>query len=317
MKENVLKIILIFSAVLFIEIMCRLYYEFTGNTNLFRLSSVKEAIYEFKPNSEEKRWGTIVKINSLGFRGHEYSPHKSKGITRILVLGDSITMGFKVPVEYVFAKRIEDLLSKKYEVWNLGVGGYDSWKEAAMLREKWIAYNPDIVILAICLNDYDNSQNLYWVDWLGKFKSRNNSRAKYFNWLYFHSDLYRLIYDNAYTIKNNFKISDFSSQLKLSDEQIERWEVPLKDIVDTCRQRNIKIIFSVFPLRRQAGKYEMSEPSIDSFCKKYEVPFLDMISYLKEEHFCDELHLNEAGHQITTEAIVKFLTEKGVLKSGL
>lgn len=310
MRHAIFKITLFLSILLFAETCFQLYYNFTSSSVIFQLSPIKEAIYEFKPNSEEKRWETIIKTNSLGFRDYEYSPHKDNDRMRLFIVGDSIVMGSQIPFEDIFAKRLEYLLGAKFEVWNLGVSGYDSWKEAAVLKEKWIRYRPDIVFLAICLNDYDNSQVLYWNNWLGRLEYRDNSKAKYFNWLYFHSDFYRFVYDRLYLIKRKFQGRDMPLQrLTLSEQQKKQWEKPLKDIVDTCRNNNIKIIFLVFPLRQQVDKYQVSEPFLNSFCAKHKVPFIDMILYLRDEYFCDMLHLNKDGHQITAEVIKNFLFE--------
>lgn len=290
------------------EVVFRLYYGLTHTTNILQPSPIRDALYEFKPNSQEKRWGTILKINSLGFRDYEYSLNKPAGITRIFILGDSITMGNIVPLEDTFAKRLEQLLGKKYEVWNLGVSGYDSWKEAAVLKERWIKYDPDIVILAICLNDYSNSFQLYSLDWLGRLKYRDNSKAKYFNWLYYHSDFYRFVYDRLYILKNNLRGTSLPGGGHLQPEQLDNWEVPLRDIARVCRDR--KLIFLVFPMQNQEGKFEEGVIFIENFCNLNNIPYLYLGEVLRTEHFCDLLHLNKTGHQITAERIYRFLIEK-------
>lgn len=294
------------------EIACRLYYDFTHSTRLLQLSPIKEAIYEFRPNSKEERCGTMLKINSMGFRDYEYKPEKPEGITRIFMLGDSVTQG-SVALSDTFSKCLERLLGKQFEVWNLGITGHDSWKEAAMLREKWMKYDPDIIILAICLNDYNNSGQLYWVDCFGRFKYRANSKVRYFNWLYYHSDFYRFVYDRLYVIKRNFKSAGLPAEMDLSAEVLEQWEIPLKNIMDTCR--NKKLIFVLFPMQNQKkGDFKKAELFLQKLCWKYNIPYLCLKSELKNEHFCDLLHFNEIGNQVVAQAIYKFLKQKSRVK---
>lgn len=318
MKRFFLKIalLILFTFVLG-EIICRIYYDFTMASNTGQLSSIKDVIYELRPNSEEKRHGVRLKVNSLGFRDYEYLPQKPKNKIRVFILGDSVSMGRLEPVENIFPKRLEDILGGRYEVWNLGVSGYDTQKEAAVLKNKWIKYNPDIVILAICLNDYESLTGFLWINWMGRLEQREKVKARYLNWLYHHSDFYRFVYYRLSLIK--YGIKDFYSSdsplllLEKTEEQLEQWEVSLKDIVDTCRTLNITCVYVIFPMRDQIGRLSTSELFLDNFAKKYNVPYLDLINILKEEHFCDRFHLTKAGHQITADAIYRFLKDEQIL----
>lgn len=101
-----------------------------------------------------------VKINSKGLRDKEYPYRKEEGTFRILVLGDSFTEGFQVPLEDTFCKVMECELNKdggKFEVINAGFAGMGTDYELLFLKREGYKYGPDLVMIGFFGNDiYDN-----------------------------------------------------------------------------------------------------------------------------------------------------------------
>ena len=97
---------------------------------------------------------TVVRINSQGFRGRDISPDKDPSKYRILVLGDSYVWGFGVQEDQVFTAQMEQLCSG-IEAINFGVSGYSTDQELLLYQEKGIDYHPDMVILVVAGNDFD------------------------------------------------------------------------------------------------------------------------------------------------------------------
>jgi hypothetical protein len=102
-------------------------------------------------------WDTFY-TNSFGFRDEEFHVVKPAGTMRIVVLGDSITSGDNVRQHERYTELVESCLNqnhkgKRFEVMNLGVGGYNTLQEVATLEEKGLLFQPDIVVIAYCLND--------------------------------------------------------------------------------------------------------------------------------------------------------------------
>jgi lysophospholipase L1-like esterase len=98
--------------------------------------------------------------NSLGYRGPQYPTAKPVGAFRILVLGDSIAEGIRID-DYadVFSALLESTLRARgwpVEVMNFAVSGYNTQQEVETLKQKGIAFKPDLVILAYCLNDRES-----------------------------------------------------------------------------------------------------------------------------------------------------------------
>jgi lysophospholipase L1-like esterase len=103
--------------------------------------------------------GVPVRINSLGFRDRrDYSVAKPPGTFRILILGDSVTFGHGTLDDTTYPYLVEQRLKQwrpdvNWEVWNLGVPGYNTSQELAYLQEAGPRYDPDLVIVGFYAND--------------------------------------------------------------------------------------------------------------------------------------------------------------------
>lgn len=131
----------------------------------YRLSQNPLLRYEFRPNyrsddatCEWEHKGFVT--NADGFRDREHLIEKPPGTFRIAVVGDSITAGNGiVNARDLFTARLESLLNQKpsslrYEVFNMGVSGYHTLQEAEILRVRGLKYDPDLVLVALCVNDF-------------------------------------------------------------------------------------------------------------------------------------------------------------------
>ncbi|MEJ0021023.1 MAG: SGNH/GDSL hydrolase family protein [Candidatus Doudnabacteria bacterium] len=126
----------------------------------FTISNDLKHFYEPKPNVSLKNkpdWldyesTNTINSDSLNER-YDYTTEKPPATYRIITLGDSMTFGLYLDTNDNFSERLEDMLNsnlqckniKKFEVINLGVGGYD----ARYVLERYILrgqkYNPDLV----------------------------------------------------------------------------------------------------------------------------------------------------------------------------
>jgi hypothetical protein len=102
-----------------------------------------------------------LRINSQGIRADEEIPlEKPPGVQRIVVLGDSYAMGYEVDLKDTFTTRLtEDLATagKRVQIVNLSVSGYGNAEELIMLRNRGLAFHPDLVLLAWHPTDYDDN----------------------------------------------------------------------------------------------------------------------------------------------------------------
>jgi lysophospholipase L1-like esterase len=128
--------------------------------DIVRLHPDNKIVYELRPHTKGIFVGQQISINSLGMRDKERSLEKPPGVFRILALGDSHTFGWGVRQEETWPLVLEDLLSqndpsRKFQVMNLGVPGYNTVQEVQAFSTKAEALNPDLVIINYCNNDMD------------------------------------------------------------------------------------------------------------------------------------------------------------------
>jgi hypothetical protein len=100
------------------------------------------------------------RINAQGLRGDETPIQKLQGIFRILLVGDSRSFGFGVPIEQHFSHLLEGYF-KNVEVINLGVGGYGVDQELLSLRYNGLKFAPDLVIAYVA--HYGDHRHMYTV----------------------------------------------------------------------------------------------------------------------------------------------------------
>jgi lysophospholipase L1-like esterase len=144
-----------------------------GRHLFLRPSSNPDLRYELVPGAEGQAWRRFIKINAHGFRDREYALAKPPGTYRALVIGDSVTFAGALAVDRRFTEVLETRIQaegRRVEVLNLGVGGYDTLNEVAFLEQVGLAFDPDLVIVAFCINDLGiHSANLDMLRFLQQY----------------------------------------------------------------------------------------------------------------------------------------------------
>lgn len=116
--------------------------------------------FELRPASVA-RAEVEYRINAAGLRGPEVTVEKPPDTRRVVVLGDSIAFGYWVAESDAFPRQLEALLNAsrgggpRVEVLNFGVPGYNLDQEIETLRARALAFSPDLVVVAFCLNDLE------------------------------------------------------------------------------------------------------------------------------------------------------------------
>jgi lysophospholipase L1-like esterase len=112
--------------------------------------------HEHAPNRQARLMGVDFRTNAKGLRDREFGHERVPGKLRIVMLGDSLTVGWGVPFEDTFAKRIERLYAAAgidAEVINLGVGNYNTVQEVQAFLANGQQYKPDVIVLSYFVND--------------------------------------------------------------------------------------------------------------------------------------------------------------------
>ena len=232
--------------------------------------------HEHGPNREAHLMGVKVETNSKGQRDREIPYERTPGVLRIAMVGDSVTMGWGVPFESLFSKRIERLYEKagtKAEVVNLGVGNWNTVQEVRYFLTKGYKYNPDIVVLNYFVNDAEPTpENREKPGWLLRncyscvfFKGRLDSLLRQAttkqNW----SDYYLGLYDGG---------------------KSEGWlaaKAAIKQLADYCEENNIELLIAHLPELHDVQNYRFGIVTelVRQTANENKVPFVDLLPNLQ------------------------------------
>ena len=133
------------------------------------LYEIKTSGIELIPNQENQS----ITINSLGFRGDEFSVDKSDSTYRIFMLGGSTMFGYGATSDkttipgYLKEFFYRDYEDYDIEIINSGIQGADSFDELNLIKTKLLNYSPNMIII------YDG-----WND----LRERNSASTIYNNW---------------------------------------------------------------------------------------------------------------------------------------
>ena len=119
----------------------------------------KQATIDVLRNFSGVSKADMININSLGFRGDEFSKIKLDKTYRIFVVGSSPVFGYGATSdETTIPGFMQKFLSKTdfgfdIEVINSGIQAADSSKELKLLKQKLVTFSPDLVIMYDGWND--------------------------------------------------------------------------------------------------------------------------------------------------------------------
>jgi lysophospholipase L1-like esterase len=254
--------------------------------------------YEMKPG---------VGTNSLGMHDKERMRAKRVNTYRIIIVGDSITVCSRYPqfLEELYSK----IYQEKIEVWNCAVAGYNLIQECTALQEKWLKFNPDMVIIGFCCNDFDTTPLITKIDGqlIGLFPNHMNIKLNPF--LLKYSALYRLIMKNVfiYQSKKNNNIAFYNR----AASALER----TKKILDS---KKIPLLLLILPqpVEYQKNTQEDAFNRIKKIATELQIATLDLIPYIEQFNPYelrlepnDTLHLNLIGGKIIADAIADYLNK--------
>ncbi len=112
--------------------------------------------HEHAPSRQARLMGVDFRTNSQGLRDREIPYERVPGKLRIAMIGDSLTVGWGVPFDDMFSKRVERLYAAAgidAEVINLGVGNYNTIQEVQAFLATGARYKPDVIVLNYFVND--------------------------------------------------------------------------------------------------------------------------------------------------------------------
>lgn len=127
---------------------------------IVRAAKNPSLVYELLPALDVPYQGVRLTTNADGFRGPPRAHMKPANGFRVVGLGDSVLFGWGVPYEQcglaVLEQRLQAVLPQRLvEVIDTGVPGYNTAMQEHVLRDKGLAFAPDVVIVDFVGNDFD------------------------------------------------------------------------------------------------------------------------------------------------------------------
>jgi lysophospholipase L1-like esterase len=232
-----------------------------------------------------------IDINSQGFRDREFSVDKPPNTIRILAMGDSWTYGWCVNLNDTWPKKLENLLNEKnskakFEVFNLGIPGYDIWNVANLFAKKAYQYNLDILMISFIDNDVAPESKVCYNECLNI--TSNKAQCK----IICHPEI---IYEFTRNDTHIFEYVNKSFNLLRS-------------------KYNGEIYLIMFPLGRNAY-----EEIVEKLAQKYDIKICKMHEIYKKWPLEKlvlsnrDLHPNEFAYSLIAEEIYKCLKSSNFL----
>jgi len=230
------------------------------------------------PNSRAFLMGVDVRINSRGLRDYEYPLEKAPGVFRIMILGDSTTLGWGVPLERNVPKILESELNqaglpgyKRVEVINAGVGNYNTVQEVTYYQTEGRAFHPDLVILQYFINDAEPVPQ----EKKGFFRDRSYLASFAISRF---DVLLRLL-----RLRPDWK-TYYRSLYEDDRSGFQAAKVALRGLVDTTRKDGTALLVALLPeLHQINGSYPFIEAheKIHKVLAPEGVPFIELIDGLR------------------------------------
>ena len=315
MKKRILKkISLVFGSILVTLLICVLVYEIVARIRYHQWrdefvstwmglvtipSPNKKLMWEYRPYGVQ---GTLA-LNRYGYRDLDYPTRKRPpGVYRVAFAGDSVTLGMSVLFHETFVWQYGVITRQKHpqlnvQTMNFAVDGYQTFQILEMIRSRVLAFEPNKVVYAMCLNDFilDGASG-YKIEYFNPPKSFFLKKVEEFRF-----KRSGVEYHQYYFNKNHEAVFDAILEMR--------------DIVQRSGAGFFVAVIPVMPFSVYAGgsfnTYSLKgvHREIDAFFEEHHIAYRDLLSaFVKNQvppkHFPNDVwHPNPAGHRLIAEEL--------------
>ena len=217
--------------------------------------------------SADGRWEFF--INGQGFRDtREFTYEKPEGTLRVLVLGDSFTIGYEVGQDETYSAVLERYLRRgrpDVEVINAGMSGSSTAEALILLEKEGIKYDPDVVVLGYYGNDLDDNlkTNLFRLEdgelvvnsrkYIPAIRIRNTLNSiPLYRWLSEHSYLHNYLNNTATIFFKRRLLSERRQELGATGETQADARESIKGYRDELGRALVRRVYEIC---RENGAY--------------------------------------------------------------
>lgn len=283
----------------------------------------------------------LLTTNAQGFRYSQLGK-KDKKDFRILVLGDSITLGDSADQDKTYPAFIEKFLKEKIkdkniQVINAGVGSIDLQNELAILGETGLSVKPDIVLVGLYLNDADESlaylvTTSHLPAWVGK--------SRFLTFLFSKIDILKALTtykkiqpeikkqeqekfkeENSQTQANKLIYSAFMDWgFAWSPLYWDKISSLLSEFKKLGEEHNFKLVVLLLPISFQVtSEIESTQPQqkFETLMTQMQIAHFDPLPALQEKYqkdkiniYFDQCHYREEGNEFLGGLLANFLAKQ-------
>jgi lysophospholipase L1-like esterase len=273
------------------------------------ISKYERLGHEHNPGYTARLQNVDIRINDIGMRGGEPN---LKADTKIIMLGSSITLGWGVSEEQIYPSILKRSLqahtNTSIEVFNAGVGNYNTFREVESFFLKYNVLKPDIIVLNYFVND---------AEILPAPKS---------NWLLENSQLAVLLWSRLEQIKTKFGVQEsFEEHYKnIYKDDFEGWILTQKSFAKLAKyanDRNVPVIVAMIPDIHNLKNYPFGfiHEKIKKLSEDNGFVFVDLYDSFKNIDKPEEIwampgdpHPNAKGHQMIADQLFPVLSKYAI-----
>ncbi|HJT60305.1 MAG TPA: SGNH/GDSL hydrolase family protein [Burkholderiales bacterium] len=286
-----------------------------------------------QPNGRGMHAGVPVAFNDFGYRDVRRAAVPAPGTVRVLALGDSVTYGMGVAQEHTFPRQTEGLLSAArgapVEVLNLGMPGYNTLHQLALLREMGLALQPKIVVVGFLYNDIElsSAQKEGGVVTQQPAESLPRSIKSQFNaaalWLKQHSLFVAWLSPRLGNVLRPLGVKGLGQVGEVKDQYVDsnpnwrRMQAALLEMKQLTAERGIELVVMIIPAmaRFSDATYPIKEyhQAVAGFCRSNGIKVLDLLPAFwggdGTQYWISATdgHPNAQGQRIIAEALAAYL----------
>lgn len=250
--------------------------------------------------------GVTLRTNAEGFRDDDYELDKGDR-HRVVLLGDSLTLGWGVAKEETFEHRLELALNELQptDVINLGVGNYNTTQEVNLFLDKGLKFSPDQVVQFYFINDAEP------VPQKSRFPGLGNYRIVTFFWSRVKALRSRLADAPGYR--------EFYSDLyREGSEGWARSQNAFREMKRVSREAGFDWRVVLLPELHELDPYafESEHRQVADFLRTLDVPVLDLAPAFRDEPdpqslwvSMDDAHPNGRAHGLIAKYSLPFVVQ--------
>ncbi len=263
-------------------------------------------VFELKPDLTMEFGHCRLRTNRMGLReDRDYEPGKPTNTVRIVGIGDSGMFGWDVEQGEEYLAVLESNLNARADgrvcdVINLGVPGYNTQLEVESLRMKGLQFQPDIVVVGWCDNDFGLP---YFIPQEGQWNRRDVS---YLYYLMFDRRRYAEIALSGVWDQRHYDKQRVPEHFRRGTD-IEGVTEAFRELQALGRERGFRILV-IGPMQKEAHQ----------ICDQLSVPCYNTWDHIPETAYPGEyrvhfMHPRAGGHRVLAECLEQEMVKQGWL----